>query len=103
MKIYISTPMKGIDPKTISRRIKTAEEEIRKRGHESVSPVDICPENLSYGQCMGRDIEFLIDHCEGILFTEDYRFSQGCMIELYVAGVTGKTMYYDPEEIPAVH
>ena len=101
MKIYISTPITKIDDATVKKRIQDAEKAIRERGHSSVSPLEICTEEgLTYGQCMGKDLEILIDHCDAVLFTDGYRYSQGCMIELYVAGVCRKKTFFDPEQIP---
>lgn len=101
MIIYISTPITGIDQDTINMRITSAVNAIKKRGHTPVSPLDLFQdENLTYGQYIGKDIEVLIDQCDAVLFTPGYRTSRGCMIELYVAGVTDKKTYYDPEQIP---
>lgn len=101
MKIYISTPITGIDEVTIKRRIQQAKKAIQECKHEPVSPLDICTEeNLTYGQCMGKDIEVIIDYCDAVLFTDGYKCSQGCMIELYVAGVCRKKTFFDPDQIP---
>ncbi len=101
MKIYISTPITGIDQETISVRIASAVNTIKERGHVPVSPLVLFPDKaLSYGQSMGRAIETLIDHCDAVLFTPGYRTSRESMIELYVAAVTDKKTYYDPEQIP---
>ncbi len=103
MNIYISAPITGHPLEEVRRKIQIASSAIISRGHTPISPLDICPsDTLTYGECLGRDITVLIDQCEAILMTEGYRFSKGCMIELYVAGVCDKKTYYSEYDIEPV-
>lgn len=83
---YISIPITGCN----IEKQKQKAEQIKRKIPNSVSPFDIVEDSgQSYGYFMGKDIEYILDHCDTIYLCEGWKNSKGCRLEYCVALVYG--------------
>ncbi|WP_321437142.1 DUF4406 domain-containing protein [uncultured Bacteroides sp.] len=97
-RIYISTPITGLPLEEIDKNIKRAKLAIIAKGDIPVSPLEITkdsPHNATIGHYMGKDIEHLIDNCEGAYFTRKWKESKGCNVEYITAKVYEKEIQFE--------
>lgn len=84
-KIYISGKITGLSPDTCERLFSEAENRLKGFGFEPVNPLkNGLPDNSSWEQHMGRDIELLLG-CNAIYLLDNWTTSRGARIELAVA------------------
>jgi len=85
-KTYISIPITGQNIEEQKRKA----EQIKREIPDSVSPFDIVEdEGQSYGYFMGKDIEYILDHCDTIYLCDNWKKSKACRLEYCVALVYG--------------
>ena len=96
MRIYISGKMKGKEYHTI---FNDAAEFISKRGHIVVNP-SMMPKGLDDNRYMPICLS-MIDGCDAVVMIgDDWKDSQGALLELQYAKYQRKMVYLDIEEIP---
>lgn len=107
MKIYISIPISGKDLAIQQALAAQIAERIKALGHEPVNPFDtpLAPpewsEQKKYAYYMGEDIKRLL-MCDAVYFCEEWRGSNGCLLEFNAAQIYGITRYVNINDIPAV-
>jgi len=88
MNIYISVPMNGRVRSDIEQDLKEAKEIISKKYPEATltTPYDVCDEKgKSYGYYLGKDVEFIVDSADLIVFCKGWGNSKGCIAEGAIA------------------
>lgn len=91
-KTYISIPITGHD----IEKQKQKAEHIKKEIPHSVSPFDIVEDNgQTYGYFMGKDIEYLLDHCDTIFLCDGWKKSRGCILEYCAAKIYGLKILFE--------
>lgn len=84
MRIYISAPITGKDPKEVNIVFKAAKARIICAGHVPISPWDIGQElpRGEHSDYMAVDKAIIKHFADAVLFTGDYSESKGCKEEL---------------------
>lgn len=100
MTIYISLPITGHDIEKVTKAANHASALIRARGHHAVNPLEITHRDMSYAQCLDKDIETIIGQCDAIFLQPGWRASKGCTLEYQCALLYDKEIYYPFDEIP---
>lgn len=96
MRIYISGKMKGKEYHTFFNQ---AEQFIKDRGHIVVNP-SMMPKGLDDNRYMPICLS-MIDGCDAVVMIgDDWKDSQGALLELQYAKYQRKMVYLDIEEIP---
>lgn len=98
MKIYISLPISGHYIEDVKKRCEAAKKKIKAKGHEPVSPIDLCNGDYSqpYSYYLGIDIQALLE-CDAVLFLDGYQNSKGCTLELAAAQIYGKRRFFEDD------
>lgn len=98
MKIYISLPITGNDIKKVEERCNAAKEKIKSKGHDAISPLDLCNGDYSkpYSYYIGIDLQSLLE-CDAVLFLDGYQNSKGCTLELAAAHIYGKKRFFEDD------
>lgn len=105
MKIYISIPITGRDPKLQKARAASYALSLRKIGHEPVNPFDTPspPKNLTaaeeYAYYIMADIDRLRE-CDAIFLSPGWITSRGCCIEHLAARSAGLKIFEHFLRIP---
>lgn len=105
MKIYISIPITGHDLATQQSAANRIADKIRTLGHEPVNPFDTphppfgTSPKEQYAYYMGEDIKRLL-MCDAAYFCEEWRGSNGCLLEFNAAQIYGITRYVNINDIP---
>lgn len=99
MKLYLSGPMSS-KPENNFPEFKRAASILRQRGFEVVSPAELDKElgpkqGVSYGHYLGRDVQLLIDECQGIVLLPEWTQSKGARIEATTAIIVGKQVFFE--------
>lgn len=90
MKIYVSIPIAGKVYNAQKFKANKIAEELRKKGHEVVTPFDVVPSpETPYNEAMGKCMAELLG-CDAVFLCEGWRKSKGCVAEYHVALVYGK-------------
>lgn len=94
MKTYISGQITGLQYDKVDEKYRNAENELRKLGHEPVSPLNNgLPADASWSEHMIADINLLKD-CDAIYMLPDWINSYGARIEkLFAEANNIKVMY----------
>lgn len=105
MKIYISIPISGKDLATQQATAAQIADKIRALGHKPVNPFDtpLAPREMNekeqYAYYMGEDVKRLL-MCDAAYFCEEWRGSDGCLLEFNAAQIYGITRYVNINDIP---
>lgn len=109
MTIYISLPISGHAIERCKERAEAARQMVLRRGHDCVTPFDVCPDQsdehgtpLRYSYFIGRDIEALLE-CDAIFLLTGWSTSSGCQCEWRCAEIFNKKIYQHISEIPCLH
>lgn len=102
MKIYISLPISGHDLRQVRQRADEAKAWVRRKGHDCITPFDVCPGPLPYAEAMGRDIAALLK-CDGIFLLAGWSDSRGCQLEWEAAKVYNKHIFHHITEIKPIN
>ena len=95
MKVYISAPITGFPENVVNRVFSDAENDLAKKGYDSINPLKINESNSSYGECMGKDIQELIDNADAVYFCRGWQKSLGCMLEFHAANIYNKIIMFE--------
>lgn len=100
LKVYVSLPISGRDPKEVEARCLEAAASIRRRGHTPVTPLEASPDRgASYAEHMGRDLHALL-LCDAILLLPGWEQSKGCLLESYAACLYGLRPFRRAADLP---
>ena len=99
--IYISLPITGYEESERRQKCEKAKEELHRIYGDDIAVVspfecsDMCRdrfESPTYGEFMGIDIAYIIDHCDAVYFLADPKItsSKGVRLEYAAATVYGK-------------
>lgn len=99
MKVYISLPITGQDPDEVDAQATFAAGVLGEKGHEAVSPLEICDPDWDYNSCMGKCIQELLA-CDAVVVLEGWSCSKDCRLEAEAADIFGKPLYKGLDEVP---
>lgn len=95
MKIYISLPITGHDPKKVREQADRTKAALSRAGHTPLSPFEIyAGKSPTYADFLCYDLRALAD-CDAILMCKGWRLSRGCRIERYFAKEFQKQIIYE--------
>lgn len=103
MKVYISGKISDLHVDDFTRSFKKAEEELRRRGHEPVNPVELNHDHTyadslptkheKWCYYMDIDMQALI-RCEAIYMLNNWQTSRGARVERAIAFEMGLQIIY---------
>ena len=85
--------MTGVPWDKVKKNVMEASAQLSSRGYVPVSPLDICHEGMSYAQCMGRDINVLLEQ-DAVCFCPGWYRSKGCLLEMAAAIIYRKRIMF---------
>jgi len=93
-KIYISGKISGLPIEEVKQKFSNAETHLKSKGWDPVNPLNNgLPENSTWEQHIGKDIELLLG-CEAIALLDDWILSKGASLELVVAQHSKMEVYW---------
>ena len=93
MKIYIAGKITG-NP-DYKEQFAEAEKELRGKGHSTMNPA-VLPDGFEHHEYM-KICFSMIDVCEAVYFLENWRDSEGAMMEHEYASQAGKELMFEEE------
>ena len=93
--MYISAPITGLSPKVVNKVFSDAEKEVAQLGFNPINPLTLTDSGMSYGECIGVDIQELIDSASAVYFCKGWEKSKGCMLEFAAAKIYEKEMHFE--------
>lgn len=93
--IYISAPITGIPEEKVNYIFSKVEDALLECGYNTINPIKICDSSMTYGECMGKDIQELIDNADAIYFCRGWEKSKGCLIEFFTAKIYDKEIMFE--------
>lgn len=93
MRIYISGPITGVEPRLCAKQFNDAARRLKKNGHTVVNPIELDRKHGALGSWadfMKRDIKLLVD-CEAIRLLDGWENSTGARLEQQLADALGIT------------
>ncbi len=104
MKIYISGKISGLVTEEVEAKFNSIAEEIRKRGHEPVNPVEfvIHRDGKTWGEYMVEDCFPMLLNCDAIFMLHDFWLSKEAMLEEKFAEGLGLQKMYRTGDISEV-
>lgn len=94
---YISGPITGWPAEEVIEKFEHAEQLIRDRGEVPVNPLKLCNLNMTYEECMRKDITIMLMQADKIYMITGYENSDGAELELEVAEMCGLEVEYEKE------
>lgn len=82
--IYLSIPISGMPVNEVKDKANEYKRtlEVEYLDYDIYTPFDVVnEENKEYGYYMGKDIEFIIQYADMVIFVYDYNESKGCNLE----------------------
>lgn len=102
--IYISIPITGLNEKKQREKADHIKHLLSRKGWNAVSPFDIyVGDNPTYGDYMGADVRFIIDHADAVFMCSGWQNSRGCQIERFVAQTCNKVIKFESVEQPDIY
>lgn len=100
MKIYISLPISGLNIDTCKERANRIKKKITQKGHEAITPFDVCPSTQkTYAYYMGKYIQAIIQ-CDTIFLLSGWSESASCNLEWRCAQIYNKPIFQHLNHIP---
>jgi hypothetical protein len=108
VRVYVAGPMSGM-PEHNFPAFRVAAEDLRERGHEVISPVemdeadgfdgqtepDTDPGSSRWAEFLARDLKVVVD-VDAVVVIEGWERSRGAALEVHVARELGKPIYRLP-------
>lgn len=91
--VYIAGKITGLPEAEYKTRFKMAAIDLRFKGHQVLSPIEIVPEWLSYDHQMNICLA-LVDAADAVYFLENWKDSNGAKEEHARAVAKGKALWY---------
>ena len=110
-KYYLVGPMSG-RPFFNIPAFETAARVLRAKGYDITTPVELDSEETykeasqslsgahedikggeSWGTCLARDVKLLADELNAVIFLPEWEYSQGALLECYVAILCGHPLF----------
>lgn len=88
--IYLSIPISGMPINEVKDKANEYKRtlEVEYLDYDIYTPFDVVgEENKEYGYYMGKDIEFIIQYADLVIFVYDYNESKGCNLEFETAKI----------------
>ena len=88
--IYLSIPISGMPINEVKDKANEYKRtlEVEYLDYDIYTPFDVVnEENKEYGYYMGKDIEFIIQYADMVIFVYDYNESKGCNLEFETAKI----------------
>ena len=88
--IYLSIPISGMPVNEVKDKANEYKRtlEVEYLDYDIYTPFDVVgEENKEYGYYMGKDIEFIIQYADLVIFVYDYNESKGCNLEFETAKI----------------
>lgn len=88
--IYLSIPISGMPINEVKEKANEYKRtlEVEYLDYDIYTPFDVVgEENKEYGYYMGKDIEFIIQYADLVIFVYDYNESKGCNLEFETAKI----------------
>lgn len=88
--IYLSIPISGMPINEVKDKANEYKRtlEVEYLDYDIYTPFDVVGEgNKEYGYCMGKDIEFILQYADLVIFVYDYNESKGCNLEFETAKI----------------
>lgn len=98
-KIYIAGPVTGLEPDYVVASFALAEAEIRDSGNTPVNPKRFIKPDENWNEAMNICINRLVK-CDSIYMLKGWEESDGAMVELFIALVTNKGVYFEDGNAP---
>lgn len=93
-KLYVSLPITGRVLNDVKLYAKVIKERWTLKGFEVITPFDVVGNENNYANCMGKDIEALLN-CDGIIMCADWFCSKGCRLEYTAAEIYGLKKFHE--------
>lgn len=87
MKLYIAGPVSGL-PDNNAKAFKTAALALSSKGYDTVNPLDLTHDSMSWEECMRSSIKAMLD-CEGVALLDGWQLSRGTYLEMNLAHSLG--------------
>lgn len=94
---YISGPIPGWPEEEAIEKFEHAEQLIRDRGEVPINPMKMCSLNMTYEECMRKDITVMLLQADKIYMIAGYENSDGADLELDVAEMCGLEVEYEED------
>lgn len=88
MVVYIAGKVTGLPYDEVVAKFSKAEAEIKAKGYEVVNPMNLCPKDMDWSECMKICIKAL-DDCDYIYLLPDWKKSRGARREFDYAMLNG--------------
>lgn len=89
MKVYVSGQISGLPYKEVEENFRKAEEVLRSKGYETVSPIDLSLDpSLPWEEHMKKNIAGMMQ-CDAIYMIDGWEKSRGANLEYYIARQLG--------------
>ena len=88
--IYLSIPISGMPVNEVKDKANEYKRilEVEYLDYDIYTPFDVVgEENKEYGYYMGKDIEFILQYADLVIFVYDYNESKGCNLEFETAKI----------------
>ena len=88
--IYLSIPISGMPVNEVKDKANEYKRtlEVEYLDYDIYTPFDVVgEENKEYGYYVGKDIEFIIQYADLVIFVYDYNESKGCNLEFETAKI----------------
>lgn len=100
MKVYVSLPFSFQALSRGKERADTVKSMIEERGHQAVTPFDVCPEpKQTFSDYIGRYVKTILE-CDAILRCAGWSLSKRCSLESECAHIYFKKIFDHVKEIP---
>lgn len=90
IKVYIAGKVTGQPRALTLQNFDRGKKLCMMNGYNFVSPPDVVPEDTTPRQAMKSLIPLLVD-CDAIIMLNDYKFSEGAMLELAIVKYINET------------
>lgn len=94
---YISGPITGWPEEEAIEKFEHAEQLIRDRGEVPINPMKMCRLNMTYEECMRKDITVMLLQADKIYMLKGFEESPGADLELDVAEMCGLEVEYEED------
>lgn len=92
-RVFISGRVSGLREDTVRKNFSKAEKSWKNLGYDVVNPTKMCKKEWSWLRCMAVCL-WNLAKCDAVYFMSNYKNSKGAQIELKVAKMLRKKLYF---------